>query len=191
MPGGAGANRGGEITQALAAWQGGDGEAFNTIVAIAYKELRRIARHQLRRARPAETLNTTGLVHEAYLKLAGQAGPAWQDRAHFYAICARAMRQILVDFARRRCAGKRGEGHPRVSLDENEVAVLNQAETLVLVDHALEQLGKVNQRLAQVVECRFFAGLTEEETAAALHVSERTVRRDWLLARSWLRDHLQ
>jgi RNA polymerase sigma factor (TIGR02999 family) len=184
-------SRVGDITKALSAWQHGDGEAFKLLVTLAYDELRRIARRQLRRARPGETLDTTGLVHEAYLKLAGQEGAPWQGRAHFYAICARAMRQILVDYARRRCADKRGEGQPHVSLEECEVAVLDQAETLMLVDRALEQLAEVNERLVHVVECRFFAGLTEEETAAALGISERTVRRDWLLARSWLQDQLQ
>lgn len=185
MEGGAG-----EITQALAAWRRGDEEAFGALVTLAYDELRRIARRQLRRARPAETLNTTGLVHEAYLKLARQGVLAWENRAHFYAICAHAMRQILVDFARRRCAAKRGDGQPRASFDEQDVAVLDQAETIIAVDRALEKLAAVNARLGRVVECRFFAGLTEEETAAALGISARTVRRDWLLARSWLREQL-
>lgn len=181
----------GEITHALVAWQRGDREAFGTLVTLAYEELRRIARRQLRRARPAETLDTTGLVHEAYLKLAGRrGGVAWEDRAHFYAICAHAMRQILVDFARRRCAGKRGDGQPAVDLDACDVAVLDQAETVLLVDRALDRLAAADARLARVVECRFFAGLTEEETAAALGVSSRTVRRDWLLARAWLREQL-
>ena len=133
--------RGGEITEALAAWRRGDGEAFNTLVELAYDELRRIARRQLRRVRPAETLDTTGLVHEAYLKLVGQTGVVWHDRAHFFAICARAMRQILVDFARRRHAGKRGDGRRAVALEDDDVAVLDQAETVLAIDTALRRSG--------------------------------------------------
>jgi RNA polymerase sigma factor (TIGR02999 family) len=154
-----------------------------------YPELRRVAHRQLRRGRSdGQLLNTTGLVHEAYLKLVDQTRIGARDRDHFLAIAARAMRQVIVDHARVRCADKRGGGVAHVPLDGRELAVQEQAEHLLTVNTALERLAAEHPRLLQVVECRFFAGYTEAETAAALAVSARTVERDWLRAKAWLRE---
>ena len=178
------------ITDVLAACRNGDDEAFEALVPMVYSELKEIAHRQLRRSRPGETLNTTALVHEAYLKLSSQTHPMWLNRSHFFAISACAMRQIVVDFARQRSAQKRGGQHTRVMLDEVAIAVSNQAEVVMLVDQGLRKLGEQRERLVRVVECRLFAGLTEEETAEALAVSPRTVRREWLAARTWLQHYL-
>ena len=156
------------------------------LMPLAYDELRRIAHRELRR-RPNETLRTTALVHEAYLKLADADGVAWRDRPHFLAIASVAMRHILIDQARERCAAKRGGAHgARVTLDEEGIAVEQQAEGLIALDEALTRLAATDPRLAQVVECRFFGGLSEEETADALGITSRTVRRDWVKARGLL-----
>ena len=179
------------LTGILAACQDGDEDAFQTLIPLVYDELRRIAHRQLRCSRPGATLNTTALVHEAYLKLSRQAHPAWGNRSDFFAISACAMRQIVVDYARRRCAEKRGGGRTQVMLDDIELAVADQAETMVMVDEGLRKLGEQRARLVRVVECRLFAGLSEEETAQALAVSPRTVRRDWLTARTWLQNYLR
>lgn len=162
----------------------GDGASFDVVYAAAYDELRRIARGQRHRG-PAVTLTTTALVHEAYLKLLGMDG-APDDRAHFLSIAARAMRHILIDRARERGAGKRGGGRPVTSLDDHAGAVAALSEELLDIDRALTKLEGVSPRLAQVVEWRFFGGMTEEETAAALGVTVRTVRRDWQKARAFL-----
>ena len=176
-----------EITQLLQRHHQGDREAFDRMVPLVYQRLRVIARGQLARGgRRGQTLDTTGLVQEAYLQLVGEHGVDWQDRAHFFAVCARAMRRILVDYARRRLAAKRGGGVADVTLQPDLVAVDTQSELIVAVDEALEGLAMFNERLARVVECRYFAGLTEEETAQALGSSLRTVQRDWMRARAWL-----
>lgn len=180
----------GRITKVLAACQDGDEDAFRTLIPLVYQELRRIAHRQLRRTRPGETLNTTALVHEAYLKLRNQEHAVWENRPHFFAVSARAMRQIVVDYARERCAEKRGGGRTQVRLDDIEISVVDQAETLVMMDEGLRRLGAVRARLVRVVECRLFAGLTEEETAEALAMSPRTVRREWLTAKTWLRHYI-
>lgn len=177
----------GEITQLLQRHHDGDRGAFDRMVPLVYERLRSIARGQLARAggrhRP---LDTTALVHEAYLQLVDEHNVDWQDRAHFFSICARAMRRILVDFARQRQAVKRGGGLPNLTLQPDLVAVDDQAELVLAVDAALGELEAFNARLARVVECRYFAGLTEEETAQALDTSLRTVQRDWMRARAWL-----
>jgi RNA polymerase sigma factor (TIGR02999 family) len=175
----------GEITALLLRHHRGDQEAFDHLVAIVYARLRSIARRQLGRRRGA-TLDTVGLVHEAYLRLVDETGVPWQDRAHFFAIAARAMRRIVVDYARRRAARKRGGGLRPVTLDSVQVGVEGQTEQVLAVDEVLEALASFNERLARVVECRFFAGLSDEETAEALGVSLRTVERDWTRARAWL-----
>jgi len=160
------------ITRRLDDLRAGKDGAFEGLVDLLYDDLRRIAASHLERNAAHRTLNPTGLVHEAYLRLAGRDGLAYEDRGHFFAACSVVMRHIVIDFARRRHALKRGGG------------------TAVTLDEAMERLGAYGDRLPRVVECRFFAGLTEIETAAALAVSERTVRRDWIKARTLLSDLL-
>ena len=157
---------------------------------VVYAELKRIARHYLRTRGADATLSTTELVHDAYLKF-GQGDGQWRDRAHFFGSAARAMRQVLVDHARRRQAAKRGDGWSIVTLDNHEVALEVQADELLVLDEAIEQLRSLHERLARVVELRFFAGLGEEETAEVLSVTSRTVRRDWIKARLFLSRALQ
>jgi len=181
----------GEITGLLAAARQGDAGATRRLMALVYDELRALARRQLRRRRPGQTITTTALVHEAYLKLVDHPGATWQDRSHFFSVAALAMRQILVDSARRRVAKKRGGEDVRVQLDVQLLGAQEpNAEGRVLeilaVDRALKSLADLNQRLSQLVELRFFAGLTEEETAEVMGTSERTVRRDWRKARAFL-----
>jgi RNA polymerase sigma factor (TIGR02999 family) len=185
-------NEKGEITRLLHAYAGGDRAAFDELVPLIYEELRRIARNHLRRTRRGATLDTNGLVHEAYLKLAGQKGMRVEDRGHFLAIAARAMRQIIISRARARVAAKRGGGGDiRVTLDEGRVAASEmEAEWLLDLDRALELLRERDERLARTVECRFFAGLSEDETAEALGVSLRTAQRNWMRARAWIRSEL-
>jgi RNA polymerase sigma factor (TIGR02999 family) len=180
-----------EITRFLRAYGRGETGAGEKLVELVYSDLRRVARNQLRRGRPGQTLNTTGLVHETYLKLLGREALQWNDRRHFFAVSSRAMRQIVVDYARHKRRQKRGGGHDPVPLDGREIAVAEQASELVELDEALEKLAQVSQRLVQVVECRFFAGLTARETAETLGTSLRTVERDWTRARAWLRQALQ
>ncbi|HEX8692899.1 MAG TPA: ECF-type sigma factor [Longimicrobium sp.] len=152
---------------------------------VVYAELRRMAHRQLRREREGHTLCTTALVHEAYLRLSRQR-PGWADRGHFLAAAAQAMRRILVDHARRHLAARRGGGLRRVDLDSVTIAVEERAAALVALDDALGELAAIDARLGRVVECRFFSGLSEEETAEALRVTSRTVRRDWVKAKGWL-----
>jgi RNA polymerase sigma factor (TIGR02999 family) len=182
----------GDITLLLQAYAGGDRAAFDELVPLIYDELRRIARNHLRRTQRGATLDTNGLVHEAYLKLAGQKGMRVEDRGHFLAIAARAMRQIIVSRARARVAAKRGGGDIRLTLDEERIAAAGetQAEWLLDLDRALEGLRERDERLARTVECRFFAGLSEDETAEALGVSLRTAQRNWMRARAWIRSEL-
>lgn len=176
----------GSITRLLRAHRDGEREAFDRLVGIVYDDLRRMARQQMRRARPGQTLDTAGLVHEAYARLVEESGIDWQDRSHFYAVVARAMRFVVVDRARRRAAQKRGGGAAAVELDTGIAAEAPPAEIVLGVDQAIERLEGFNPRLARIVELRFFAGLDDGEIAAALDVSTRTVQRDWLRARAWL-----
>jgi RNA polymerase sigma factor (TIGR02999 family) len=164
----------------------GDPTAVERLFPLVYEELRRIASQGLARERSGHTLNTTALVHEAYLKLVDQDRASWNDRAHFLAVAATAMRRILVDHARRQKRQKRGGGRRAVTLDEARVAAGQQAEDLLALDQALSELAIVSERLSRVVECRYFAGLTIDETAAVLGVTGRTVDRDWQKARAWL-----
>jgi RNA polymerase sigma factor (TIGR02999 family) len=174
-----------QITDLLLEIRGGNADAMERLFQTVYGQLRRIASHQLRNERPGHTLGTTGLVHETYLKLADQTQVQWQDRAHFYRVAACAMRRILIDYARRYRAERRGGELQRVSLGE-EATAEERGDTLLALDEALDRLASVNQRLSHVVECRYFGGLTEEETAEALGVTSRTVQRDWAKARGWL-----
>jgi RNA polymerase sigma factor (TIGR02999 family) len=179
----------GQVTLLLREMKRGSPDAFDRLVPLVYAELRRIARGQLRRVARPGTLDTTGLVHEAYLKMAGRELDL-QDRQHFLAVSARAMRQILVDFARARLAAKRGGGGERVTLEEGVARRESEAERVCEVDRALEKLRARSERLAHVVECRYFAGMSEEETAEALGLSLRTAQREWMRARAWLRESL-
>lgn len=151
-----------------------------------YEQLRHLARQQLGGERTGHTLNTTALVHEAYLRLAKQTEVAWEDPARVMGVAAYAMRRVLVDHARRYLAVKRGGAVPHVSLDETPIAIDTRADEIVAVDHALERLHAVDPRLCRLVECRFFSGLSDAETATVLGVTPRTVQRDWLRARAWL-----
>ena len=175
----------GDITGLLAALRGGDRAALDRLFPLVYRELHDRAHGQLARHRPGDTLSTTALVHEAYLKLTDSAHQTYQDRVHFFAVASRAMRQILVDYARRRMAVKRG-GAPPVTLDPEVVGDPGRPEELVALDEALVRLEALDERLARTVEMRFFGGLSVEETAAALGVSPRTVKRDWRKARAVL-----
>lgn len=181
----------GQLTRLLADYRNGDRGAFDRLVPLVYPDLQRIARAHLRRLPSGQTLDTNGLVHEAWMKLVDGARVDWQDRVHFLAVASRAMRQVVVDYARRRRAEKRGGGARALELEESGLAVSGQAEWLLELDQALERLGARNHRLVRVVECRFFAGLSEEETAEAMGVSLRTAQRDWLHARAWLREELR
>ena len=156
------------------------------MVPLLYEELREIARRLVRRERPGHTLDTTALVHEAYLRLVDQTRLTSDDRARFLQAAACAMRRVLVDYARQRGAEKRGGGELPANLDEISVAAAETPDTVVDLDEALTRLHALNPRLAQVVECRFFGGMTEEEVSAALAVNVRTVRRDWTKAKGWL-----
>jgi len=180
-----------DVTGLLLAWRAGDGTAVDRLFPLVYEELHRIAHRQLSRERSDHTLATTALVHEAYLKLVDQSRAQWSARSQFFAIAARAMRRILVDYARQHLAGKRGGARERVSLDAETLSLDERADVLVAVDEALEHLRALDDRASRVVECRFFGGYTEEETAEALGVTERTVRRDWVRAKAWLYDALR
>lgn len=180
-----------DITRLLLESGAGDREAFDRLMPLVYAELHQIAQRQLRRLRPGRTLGTTGLVHEAYLKLVDQAQASWRDRDHFFSIAARAMRQILINWARRKQTEKHGGEAAAVELDEAQVEGSQPEETWLLdLNAALERLGTLDPRLPQVVECRFFAGYTNEETARALGVSTYTVWQDWKVARAWLHAEL-
>ena len=179
-----------DVTQLLHAWHKGDSQAFEQLVPAVYQDLHKLARGQLRRDRGGWTLDTTGLVHEAYLRLRDADRVQWNDRGHFIAVAARAMRQVVTEYARRRLAEKRGGGQRPGSLDNHQIAVDDHATWLVDLNRALEKLGEHRKRLVHVVECRFFAGLSNVETAEALGVSERTVKREWTFARSWLQREL-
>jgi RNA polymerase sigma factor (TIGR02999 family) len=168
----------------------GDRTEFDRLFASLYGELRRVAHRQLRSRRAGQTLDTTALIHETYLRLVDQTRAEWHDRAHFLGYASRAMRTILVDYARRQGRAKRGGGRGNFSLDDRDLPVEQQGEFVLALDEALTGLAAVNERLARTVECRFFGGMSEEETAEALQVSDRTVRRDWLKARAWLYNEL-
>ena len=179
-----------DITSLLAAVGEGDQAAFDRLFSRVYAELRRLASRQLQASPPQQTLATTALVHEAYLKLSADARWSTRDRSHFFALAARAMRQILIDHARRRTRQKRGGVGAPLSLDMAEIPVLDRAEELLALDEALERLAAVDPELARLVEWRFFAGLSVEEIASTLEVSDRTVKRQWRVARAFLYQQL-
>jgi RNA polymerase sigma factor (TIGR02999 family) len=173
----------GEVTRLLHVLRDGDRNAFDRVFALVYDELRGVAQHQLRGSRDGQALRATELVNELYLKLVGQADVEWQSRAHFYAIAARAMRQILVDLARRRNTTKRGGEWARTTLTGKGIAAATTLEEVLALDELLDQL---DERQRQVVELRFYGGLREDEIAEVLGVSTRTVQREWVKARAWL-----
>ena len=185
---------------------GGEANECQDLVPLVYDELRAMARRQLRRERDSHTLNTTGLVHETYLRLVNQRHDHWRDRSQFFAIAARLMRRVLIDYARQHRAAKRGGAAQAITLERAEEALEREpaagaipslaaadqrTELLLALDDALSRLVAVDERLARVVECRFFGDLSEEDTAAALGVAARTVRRDWVKAKDWLRRELE
>ena len=175
-----------EITELLAQMSDDNPGATSELMARVYGELHRLAAAYMRRERGDHTLQTTALVHEAYLRLVGQRGIAWKNRAHFLGIAAQMMRRILVDHARAHVCRRRGGPQERVSLDEVCISPRTHSADLVALDEALTRLAQIDARQAQVVELRFFGGLTAEETARMLGVSTKTVNRDWLVARAWL-----
>lgn len=174
------------VTELLLSWSDGNRDALNQLFPLVYDELRSIARRRLRAERAGHTLDTSGLVHEAYFKLVQLDRVRWNSRAHFLAIAAQAMRNILVSHARSRKRLKRGGGAPHASLDEAQDLPAEEADRILSLDDSLERLAAVNPRHARLVECRFFGGMTIEETAIALEVSPATVKRDWSLVRHWL-----
>lgn len=176
----------GEVTRLLVDVRAGDKEAEARLLAVLYDELRRLAASYLRRERPDHTLQPTALVHEAYLRLVEQREQNWQNRAHFVGVSAHVMRQILVDHARQRNAAKRGGQAQPLPLDETQVAGTQRPEDLVALDEALSRLETFDRRQSQVVELRFFGGLTEDEISHVLGISVRTIKRDWNVARAWL-----
>jgi RNA polymerase sigma-70 factor (ECF subfamily) len=178
------------VTQLLLAWSQGDEAALDRLIPVVYRELRRLAHRHMRGERPGHSLQTTALVHEAYQRLVDTPHVHWQDRTHFFAVCAQLMRRILVDFARSRRYQKRGGGLRLVSLDEAMAAPLERSRDLVALDEALTALAAIDPRKAKVVELRFFGGLTAEETAEVLGVSPDTVLRDWKMAKVWLLNEL-
>ena len=175
-----------DITGLLLAWRSGDDRASDQLFPLVYDELRRIARRQLGREHPGHTLDSVALVHEAYLKLVDQTRIAWTDRTHFVAVAARTMRRILVDYARQHRARKRGGAPEQTALADTMLVADERADMILSLDEALNQLTQLDERLSRVVECRFCGGLTEEETAQALGITARTVRRDWTKAKGWL-----
>ena len=187
-----------QITDALSALRRGAPESIDRLIPLVYRELRRIAHRQLAAEPGGHTLSTTAVVHEAYLRLAEQSRTEWADRGQFFALAARTMRRVLIDYARQHQAARRGgPGRSAVALEFLEqdqspaISIPERADSLLALDEALEGLGRVDARLARVVECRFFAGLNEVETSEALGVSQRTVARDWQMARAWLHEALR
>ena len=180
----------GPVSELLVRWRGGDQAALEALLPLVYDELRRLAHHYLKAERPNHTLQSTALVHEAYLRLAGQEPLQLQDRAHFFGVAAHLMREILVDHARSRRAAKRDFGY-QITLDEGVLASQENSLDLFTLDSALNQLMRRDPQQARIVEMRFFAGLTIEETSIVLGVSPATVKRDWVTARAWLHREME
>jgi RNA polymerase sigma factor (TIGR02999 family) len=179
------------VTQLLAQWSHGDNAALTELTPLVYDELRHLAHHHMEGQRPGHTLQTTALVNEAYLRLADQTNPRWQNRAHFFAVAARAMRQILVSYARTQQAQKRGGGAFKVDLDEAALVAPEESKEIVELHEALEQLSALDARKAQIVELKYFGGLNYDEIAEVLKISRITVRRDWEFAKVWLYTELR
>jgi RNA polymerase sigma factor (TIGR02999 family) len=178
------------VTKLLKDWSAGDQSAPDKLMPLVYEELRRLAHRYMRREKPGHTLQTSALVHEAYVRLVDQGEIEWESRSHFFGIAARLMRQILVDQARRRNFAKRGGGAIRVSLNQASAVALEQSSSVVALDDALKNLESIDPRKSRIVELRFFGGMSIEETAAALRVSPGTVMREWTFIRAWLRKEM-
>ncbi|HEY1895161.1 MAG TPA: sigma-70 family RNA polymerase sigma factor [Terracidiphilus sp.] len=174
------------VTELLVRWRSGDGDALQALMPLVYDEMRRLAHRYLRRERPGHTLQSTALVHEAFVRLTGNALPQWEDRAHFFAIAAHLMRQILVEYARSRNAGKRGGDAIKLAIDSVDVPGQSPGLDIVALDDALKDLARIDPQQSRVVELRFFSGLSIGDTAEVLGISESTVKRDWNTARVWL-----
>jgi RNA polymerase sigma factor (TIGR02999 family) len=174
------------ITKLLQGWQGGDRAALDALVPVVYKELHRLAHCELRKERPNHTLQSTALVHEAYFRLVGKSLPQWESRTHFFAIAAQLMRQILVDYARRHRASKRGSGVCMLTLDDAVTLPQRKDVDVIAIDEALTTLAEIDPRQSRVVELRFFAGLSLEEISEVMGIATATVQRDWTAARAWL-----
>jgi RNA polymerase sigma factor (TIGR02999 family) len=183
-------NENGEVTRLLAAMTAGDRTAFHALFPLVYDELRGIAHRHLRGERAGQTLATTDLVHEAYFALVGIDRVSWSDRAHFLAVAARAMRRVLINRAAARGAEKRGGGRQPTTLDDAALSIEMPDDQILALDEALRLLEARHERYGQIVECRFFAGMSIDETATALGISPATVKRDWVLARAWLHREL-
>jgi RNA polymerase sigma factor (TIGR02999 family) len=179
-----------EVTQLLHEWNQGDEAAPEKLMPLVYAELRRMAHRYMAGQNRGHTLQTTALIHEAYLRLVNQSEKQWQNHSHFFAVAARAMRHILVDYARSKQAEKHGGGAQELSLDEALTVSQERAAEVVALDDALEELAKIDQRKSQIVELRFFGGLSVEETAEVLKISAITVMRDWSMAKAWLHREL-
>jgi RNA polymerase sigma factor (TIGR02999 family) len=178
-----------DITRILTALDQGDASAAEELLPLVYQELKRVARDRLAREANGQTLQPTALVHEAYLRLVGQGDPGWQNQGHFFAAAAEAMRRILIDNARRKNAARHGGDHKRVELDDQVLAAIEPpADDIIALDDALKRLAAEDPSIARLVELRFFAGLSEEEAAAVLHISRATASRHWTYARAWLHD---
>ena len=175
-----------QVTQLLVRWRGGDRKALDALMPLVYAELRRLAHYYLQRERSDHTLQSTALVHEAYMRMLGQKLPDWQNRAHFFGVAARMMRQILVEYARGHQAAKRGGDTYKVSLDEGALVAQKTDLDVILLDDALQDLAKLDEQQSRIVELRFFAGLSIDDTSEVLGISPATVARDWTTARIWL-----
>jgi RNA polymerase sigma factor (TIGR02999 family) len=176
-----------EVTQLLVSWSEGDNAALDQLIPLVEAELRRLARHYMARENPGHTLQTSALINEAYIRLIDQQNMPWQNRAHFFGVAAQVMRHILIDHARSHCYAKRGGGARRVTLDEVADLTDQRAEELLALDDALNNLAALDRRKSQIIELRFFGGLTIEETAEAMKISPITVTREWRSAKAWLR----
>ena len=179
-----------QVTELLASWSRGDKDALEKLTPLVYDELHHLAHRYMGSARTGHTLQTTALVNEAYLRLAGQAEPTYNNRAHFFAVAARAMRQILVDYALSYNALKRGGGAQKIPLDEAALVCDAQSKEVIELNEALVRLGELDPRKAQVVELKYFGGLNQDEIAEVLSISLKTVRRDWSFAKAWLHNEL-
>jgi RNA polymerase sigma factor (TIGR02999 family) len=179
-----------DVTQLLKDWSGGDEAAADRLMPLVHEELRRLAHQYMRREKPGHTLQTSALVNEAYVRLVDQSKIQWESRAHFFGIAAHLMRQILVDQARRKNFAKRGGGAIRVSLDSANAIAQEQSANVMALDEALKTLEQTDLRKSQIVELRFFGGMSIEETAEALKISPGTVMREWTFARAWLRKEM-
>jgi RNA polymerase sigma factor (TIGR02999 family) len=180
------ADQGPDVTALLLRWNAGDSHALEDLTPLLYKDLRRLAGDVLRRERPGHTLSATALVHEVYLRLVDQRRVSWENRAHFFGAAAHIMRRVLVDHARAKAAAKRGGSATKIAIEDDAAVVDGLAEDVVDLDIALTKLAAIDARKAQIVEMKFFAGMTNREVAAAVGVSDATVERDWKMARAWL-----